>query len=74
VKDFNPLRALLFHKDESLKTAAQEEFLKYIDKVMSANYGSDLYVLHKCQKESNSTDLFAKDVIQEKKPQVIRDA
>ncbi len=48
VKEINQtVRDSLFHKDTKTRTNAQNSFLKHIDNVICANYGSDLRITHK---------------------------
>jgi hypothetical protein len=42
------VRDSLFHKDIKTRTDARYTFLKHIDNVICANYGSDLRITHKC--------------------------
>ncbi len=46
----------MFHKDTKTRTNARKTFLKHIDNVICANYGSDLHITHKCvDKNENET-------------------
>ncbi len=38
----------MFHKDNKTRAEAGNIFLKHIDDVISADYGSDLYISHRC--------------------------
>jgi hypothetical protein len=50
------VRDYLFHKDTKKRTDARKTFLKHIDNVICANYGSDLHITHKCvDKNENET-------------------
>ena len=50
------VRDYLFHKDTKTRTNARKTFLKHIDNVICANYGSDLHITHKCvDKNENET-------------------
>jgi hypothetical protein len=52
VKEINQtVRDSLFHKDTKTRTDTQNSFLKHINNVICANYGSDLRITHKCVKE-----------------------
>ena len=57
VKELNQsVRDYLFHKDTKTRTDARKAFLKHIDNVICANYGSDLHITHKCvDKNENET-------------------
>jgi hypothetical protein len=44
----------LFHKDNKTRLEARDTFIKHIDDVLSADYGSDLYISYRCvQKDKN---------------------
>ena len=42
------LRDDLFHENQELQQIARKKFYSYIDKVMSASYGGDLVITHRC--------------------------
>ena len=46
---------MLFSNDNELKMAAEEELIKYVDKVMSASYGIEVSRRHRCCKDDEST-------------------
>ena len=48
VEDFKESKRALFNKNESIKRAAIAEYENCINCVMSASYGQDLEVIHRC--------------------------
>ncbi len=57
------LRDCLFHEDNTARDIARKTFCKLIDNVITASYGSELRITHKCVKESN--DFISKQDIAE---------
>jgi hypothetical protein len=51
------IRDCLFHKDDTTRAEARNIFLKHIDNVISASYGSDLYVSHRCVDKDQNEEL-----------------
>ena len=51
------VRDCLFHKDDTTRVEARKTFLKHIDNVISASYGSDLYISHKCVNKEQREEL-----------------
>ncbi len=51
------IRDCLFHKDDTTRVDARNIFLKHIDNVISASYGSDLYILHRCVDKDQNDEL-----------------
>ncbi len=47
------LRNSWFHEDVTARDIARKTFCKHIDNVITASYGSEFRVTHKCIKESN---------------------
>ncbi len=47
------LRNCLFHEDNTARDIARTTFCKHIDNVITASYGSEFCITHKCVKESN---------------------
>jgi len=47
------LRNCLFHEDDTARDIARKTFCKHIDNVLTASYGSEFRITHKCVKESN---------------------
>ncbi len=48
------LRNCLFHEDNTARDIARKTFCKHIDNVITASYGSESCITHKCVKESNN--------------------
>ena len=48
VRNLGKLQSLLYSSDEDIAKEAREEFIKYIDKVMSASYGDKFEVSPRC--------------------------
>ena len=70
------LRDMLFDKDPSVKREARHKFCAHVDEVMSASYGTDLKVTHKCMNEGiekHTTD-FADEIYQDREPRIFRNA
>ena len=64
------IRDCLFHKDDKTRLEARDTFIKHIDDVLSADYGSDLYISHRCvrkDKNEESKIEIADDMLKEKK-------
>jgi hypothetical protein len=60
----------LFHKDNTTRVEARKAFLKHIDNVISASYGLDLYISHKCVNKDQQEELkidIADNLLKEKK-------
>jgi hypothetical protein len=47
----------LFHKDNTTRIEARNIFLAHIDNVISASYGPDLYISHRCVNKDQNTEL-----------------
>ncbi len=47
----------MFHKDDKTRLEARDTFLKHIDNVISADYGSDLYISHRCVHKDQNEEL-----------------
>jgi hypothetical protein len=61
----------LFHKDTKTRTNAQNSFLKHINNVICANYGSDLRITHKCADKNENEELktgIANNLFKDKDP------
>ncbi len=43
----------LFHEDKTTRDIPRKTFCKHIDNVITASYGSEFCITHKCVKESN---------------------
>jgi hypothetical protein len=43
----------LFDEDDTTRDIARKTFCKHIDNVITASYGSEFRITHKCVKESN---------------------
>ena len=64
------IRDCLFHKHDTTKAEARNIFLKHIDNVISASYGSNLYILHRCVDKDQNEELkidIANNLLREKK-------
>jgi len=65
----------LFHEDTKTRTDACNTFLKHIDNVICANYGSDLHITHKCV-EQNENEIskigIANNLFKDKDPHYFR--
>jgi hypothetical protein len=60
----------LFHKDDKTRLEARDTFIKHIDDVLSADYGSDLYISHRCVQKDKNEELkidIADNLLKEKK-------
>jgi hypothetical protein len=60
----------LFHKNDTTRVEARNIFLKHIDNVISASYGSDLYILHRCVDKDQNEELkidIVNNLLKEKK-------
>jgi hypothetical protein len=54
VKEINKtLRNCLFHEDDTIRDSARKTFCKQIDNVITASYGSEFCITHKCVNEKN---------------------
>jgi hypothetical protein len=51
------IRDCFFHKDDTTRVEARNIFLKHIDNVVSASYGSDLYISHRCVDKDQNKEL-----------------
>ncbi len=47
-----------FHEDDTIRDSARKTFCKQIDNIITAGYGSEFHITHKCVNEKN--DLFNK--------------
>ncbi len=47
------LRNCLFHENNTARDIARKTFCKHIDSILTASYGSEFRITHKCVKESN---------------------
>ena len=66
----------MFHKDDTARVEARKTFLKHIDDVISASYGSDLYISHKCVNKDQQEELkidIADNLLKEKRKKLILD-
>ena len=64
------IRDCLFHKDDKTRLEARDTFIKHIDDVLSADYGSDLYISHRCVQKDKNEELkidIADNLLKEKK-------
>ncbi len=60
----------MFHKDDKTRLEARDSFLKHIDNVISADYGSDLCISHRCVHKDKNEELIidiADNLLKEKK-------
>ncbi len=65
------LRDCLFHKDTTTRNKAQNTFCKHIDNDLSASYGPDLCITHKCIDENQNEELktdIANNLFKKKEP------
>jgi hypothetical protein len=65
------VRDSLFHKDTKTRTDAQNSFLKHINNVIWANYGSDLCITHKCIDKNENEEMktgIANNLFKDKDP------
>ncbi len=51
------IRECLFHKNDTTRVEARNIFLKQIDNVISASYGSGIYILHWCVDKDQNEEL-----------------
>ncbi len=51
------IRDYLFHKDDTTRAEARNIFLKHIDNVISASYGLDLYISHRCVNKDQNEEM-----------------
>ncbi len=51
------IRDCMFHKNDKTRLEARETFIKHIDNVLSADYGSNLYISHRCVQKNNIEEL-----------------
>lgn len=56
IEDFNRCRDALYANDEMIRFQARVAFMKYVDEVISASYGSDFTVTHNCTSMNNNED------------------
>ncbi len=64
------IRDCLFHKDNKTRLEARDTFLKHTDDVISADYGSDQYISHRCVHKDKNEELkiyIANNLLKEKK-------
>ncbi len=64
------IRYCLFHKDDTTRAEARNIFFKHIDDVISASYGLDLYISHRCVDKDQHKELkidIANNLLKEKK-------
>ncbi len=64
----------MFHKDGTTRVEARNIFLKHIDEVISASYGSDLYISHRCVDKDQTEELtidIANNLLKEKKKLIL---
>jgi hypothetical protein len=64
------IRDCLFHKDDKTRLEARDTFIKHIDDVFSADYGSDLNISHRCVQKDKNEELkteIAENLLKEKK-------
>jgi hypothetical protein len=64
------IRDCLFHKDDTTRAEARNIFLKHIDDVISASFGLDLCILHRCVNKDQNEELkidIADNLLKEKK-------
>ena len=60
----------MFHKDNTTRIEARSIFLAHIDNVISASYGPDLYISHRCVNKDQNEELkidIADNVLKDKK-------
>jgi hypothetical protein len=60
----------LFHKDDKTRLEARDTFLKHIDDVISEDFGSDLYISHRCVHKDQNEELkidIVNNLLKEKK-------
>ena len=48
---------MTFHKDDKTRLEARETFIKHIDDVLSADYGSNLYISHRCVQKNKIEEM-----------------
>ena len=68
------IRDCLFHKDDKTRLEARDTFIKHIDDVLSADYGSDLYISHRCVRKDKNEELKiekADNLLKEKKKLIL---
>ena len=68
------IRDCLFHKDDKTRLEARDTFIKHIDDVLSADYGSDLYISHRCVQKDKNEELkidIADNLLKEKKKLIL---
>jgi hypothetical protein len=68
------MRDCLFHKNDTTRVEARKIFLKHIDNVISASYGSDLYILHRCVDKDQNEELkieIADNLLKEEKKLIL---
>ncbi len=64
----------MFHKDNTTTAEARNIFLKHIDDVISASYGLDLYISHRCVDKDHNEELkidIADNLLKEKKKLIL---
>ncbi len=68
------IRDCLFHKNDTIRVEARNIFLKHIDNFISASYGLDLYILHRCVNKDQNEELkidIANNLLKEKKKLIL---
>ncbi len=64
----------MFHKDDTTRAEARSIFLKHIDNIISASYGLDLYISHRCVNKDQHEELkidIADNLLKEKKKLIL---
>ena len=68
------VRDMLFDNDADKRSKARQFFCAHIDEIMSATYGTEILVTHKCHEGDVKTDTPVEDIFRERKPRIIRNA
>jgi len=83
------VRDMLFDNDEEKRSKARQFFCAHIDEIMSATYGTEIKVTHKCHEGDVKTDTpvectqgdteivktdLVENIFRERKPRIIRNA
>ncbi len=58
------LQNCLFYEDITKRNIARKKFWKQIDNVMTASYGSEISITHKCLNENNEI-VYKHDMLQQ---------
>ena len=64
----------MFHKDNKTRLEARDTFIEHIDDVLSADYGSNLYISHRCVQKNKIEELKiekANKLLKEKKKLIL---